>query len=221
MEPCRRTGGAEAQGHAHKIVKDCNCLYSALAQGLAVLRGAATPKHQRVVRADIAAHYRKRPNKYLANWGGTSLEGVACKWDDYYNDIAKNTARGGTTELLAFVRLHDVRIVIIPNKADKPIMAVLSKASERIMLSYDETDTGHYDLIKAQGTLDADLSGSQIDLQKPCSADPWAADPWAAPETPWVALPIPWAALLMPCAALPTPWAASPVDTRNCPMCRR
>ncbi|CAE7637517.1 unnamed protein product [Symbiodinium pilosum] len=108
------------------IAKDGNCVYRAIAEGLAWLSAGKLKVEHRELRAKAIAHLQKHKEAYSAQWDKESPSGDPMQsFDDYLAASAQNCAYGSPLEVEALARVYDVQIILIPCIADFAIMRAL------------------------------------------------------------------------------------------------
>ena len=134
------------------IAKDGNCVYRAIAEGLAWLSAGKLKVEHRELRAKAIAHLQKHKEAYSAQWDKESPSGDPMQsFDDYLAASAQNCAYGSPLEVEALARVYDVQIILIPCIADFAIMSFRSTQAKRILVLWYHDK--HIDLLLPKNDL--------------------------------------------------------------------
>ena len=129
-----------------EMAKDGNCIYRAVAEGLAWLSGGKLRVEHREVRAKAIAHLQKHKTAYFAQWDGESPSGDPMQsFDDYLAASARDCSYGSPLEVEALARVFDVQIVVIPYMADFAVMSFRTSQAKRVLVLWYQDR--HVDLL--------------------------------------------------------------------------
>ena len=129
---------------------DGNCMLHVIAQGLAHNKGSSKKPSVVQLRAELVTHMRKKRQNYEPFWGGgdsRDVDGKLSSFDQYLDEISKDTSWLGNLELEAASRLFGITCYVVPQALDQ-VPVKHGGGAFPIAFYYNGT---HYDYLQPEG----------------------------------------------------------------------